>query len=765
MFSTTVLLMCFVLPPQSLAGADNRDTKSAVGETIENISLRDYRGKPFELNELNENPIIVVAFLGTECPLSNLYTSRLRELEERYSPQGVAFLAINSNAQDSATEIGFWAKKQQIDWPVLKDVGSKVADQFAAQRTPEVYVLDRDRVVRYGGRIDDQYSVGYQRPKPTATYLIDALEAILHEQPVARSNTESVGCHIGRTRRPDADSPVTYSREIARILQDRCVVCHRDGEIAPFALTSYDEVAGWATMIDEVVREGRMPPWHASDPVGRFANDVRLSPEQKQAIRRWVRAGAPEGDPKDLPEPRQFITGWQIPEPDLVLAVQKQPFQVPASGEVRYQNFVVDPGFTEDKWVRAAECRFGNRAVVHHMIAFIRPPSAGPRSDHAVGSLWLVAAAPGTPPLNLPEGLAKLVPAGSQLIFQVHYTPNGTPQEDQSHLGLVFADAKSVRREVGTWRAANTEFAIPPGESNYEVKATHKFRKDVLLLTTFPHMHLRGKSFRFEAEYPGGDREVLLDVPQYDFGWQNSYEFSSPRRIPAGTRLTCTAIFDNSWDNPNNPDATATVRWGDQTWEEMMAGHFELVLADPRPSQEAASARRTEAFLNRVKQATLTPADELLARLDAALKLDSADGNLREFAIALQDEIPQVDRIDLVAVRAEGIETLLDAHPADIIPHLPGKGFKLRSGNLAMAAHALHNAPVVHNVLADETAADLKFMAREFASSLHIPVKINGGPGTVNFWSEEPNGFPAESVDILRRTAELLAGSALLTGQ
>jgi hypothetical protein len=509
-------------------------------------------------------------------------------------------------------------------------------------------------------------------------------------------------------------------------------------------------------MIDEVVREGRMPPWHARDPIGRFANDARLSPDEKQLIHRWVRAGAPEGNPDDLPEPRQFTTGWQMPEPDLVLAVQKEPFQVPASGEVRYQNFVVDPGFTEDKWVRAAECRPGNRAVVHHMIAFILPPGSGPRDDiSTIGSLWLVAAAPGTPPMILADGLAKLVPAGSKLLFQVHYTPNGVPQEDLSHLGLVFADPKMVIKEVGTWRAANTEFAIPPGAANYTVRATHKFRKDAMLLTVFPHMHLRGKSFRFEAEYPDGRREVILDVPRYDFGWQNSYEFAVPHPIPAGTRLTCTAIFDNSPDNPNNPDPTATVRWGDQTWDEMMAGHFELVLADQDPKQR--SVRRTELFLERVKAMPLAAADELLAKLDAALKLDSADENLRQFAIALQDEIPQVDRIDLIAVRDEGLEILLDAHPADIIPHLPGKGFRLTTGKLAMVAHALGDEAVAHDVLATETADDLKFMAREFASSLHVPVRIDGRPGSVNFWSQEPTGFPVEAVDILRRTAELLA--------
>jgi peroxiredoxin len=744
------------------AGGVIRSEEDSLGpQKIENFSLRDFRGKPLELTELDEHQIVVVAFIGIECPSASLYADRLRQLADRYRSRGVAFVLIDSNSQDSVTEIAHWAKKHLLELPVLKDVGNHVADQFAAERTPEVYVLDRQRVVRYRGRIDDQFSSMYRRPEPDETYLIDAIEAILENRAVKIPFTESEGCRIGRIRSPDAASDVTYSREISRILQDRCVVCHREGEIAPFALTQYDAVAGWAEMIDEVVQEGRMPPWHATEGAGPFSNDARLSAEEKQTIHRWVRAGAPEGDRRDLPEPRSFTTGWQIPEPDLVLAVQKQPHQLPASGAVAYQYFVVDPGFQEDKWVRAAQCRPGNRAVVHHMIAFIQPPDTDlprtPKDRSALGSLWLASAAPGTPPMNLPQGYAKRVPAGSQLIFQVHYTTNGTPQQDQSHLGLVFAKPDTVKKEVGTWRAANTEFTIPPGAADYEVKATYKFRDDVFMLTAFPHMHLRGKSFRFEAEYPDGRHELLLDVPRYDFNWQNSYEFSSPRRIPAGTRLNCTAKFDNSANNPNNPNPSATVRWGDQNWDEMMAGHFEVVLADPPSSNTYNSKRRTDSFLASQRASMSKEPDDLLANVNAALGLDAAAEPLRQFAIALQDEVPQVDRVDVMQVRDDGLEVLLDTHPTDNVAHLAGKGLKVPAGNLAIVNHARGEVPVAHDALSQESAGDLQYMAREFESSLHIPVRINGQPASVNFWSQEPSAFPPETFHLLRRVAERLS--------
>lgn len=385
----------------------------------------------------------------------------------------------------------------------------------------------------------------------------------------------------GERIRAAAERPdVTYSNQIVRIFQRRCQSCHRPGEVAPFALTSFNDAAGWAETIAEVVRDGRMPPWHANPQYGRFTNEARLTEEEKSLIAAWVDAGAPEGDAKDQPAPIQWPAGWRIPQPELVLTMPK-PFEVPATGTVDYQYYVVDPGFTEDKWVRAAECRPGNRAVTHHIVIFLQ--SGGGPSVQASGGLgfaMLAATAPGMPPLTLPDGHARFVPAGSKLVFQMHYTPNGTAQSDQSSVGLVFADPKSVKKEVRADAALNLMFRIPAGAKDHVITAKYKFGQDALLFSLLPHMHLRGKSFRIEAKYPDGSDEILLDVPKYEFNWQHIYQFAEPKLVPEGTELLCTGHYDNSADNPANPNPKADVSFGLQTSQEMMVGLFDLALAE-----------------------------------------------------------------------------------------------------------------------------------------------------------------------------------------
>ncbi|HEY1860505.1 MAG TPA: hypothetical protein VGG61_09140, partial [Gemmataceae bacterium] len=346
-------------------------------------------------------------------------------------------------------------------------------------------------------------------------------------------------------------------------------------------LTNYQEAAGWAETIREVVAEGRMPPWHANPKHGKFANDPRLSDEEKRLIDGWVRDGAPEGNPADLPTPPRFSEGWGIGEPDLIIPIPK-PFTVPAEGVVDYQFFEVDPGFKKDIWVKAAEIRPGNRAVVHHCNVFLKPPGGGDDfgAPGKLGSVCLAAAAVGTSPMVLPDGMAKRVPAGWKLLFVVHYTPIGTEQTDQTSIGLIFADPKQVKKEVATNLILDAELNIPPHAADHVVEHTQTFTDDVLLLAFFPHMHLRGKSFRYEAQYPDGSREILLDVPRWDFGWQHRYVLAEPKRLPAGTTMHCIAHYDNSADNPSNPDPGATVHTGPQSWDEMFNGYFEVVLAD-----------------------------------------------------------------------------------------------------------------------------------------------------------------------------------------
>src|SRR5439155_7873786 len=336
-----------------------------------------------------------------------------------------------------------------------------------------------------------------------------------------------------------------------------------------------------------------MSPWYAEPKYGQFANDSHLPDKEKQLILDWIRNGVPKGDPKDLPKPIEFARGWRIPKPDVVITMPK-PFKVPAEGTVEYQFIAVDPGFTEDKWIQAAEVKPGCRPVVHHILVFVQPPGGGTDRRGGFITNWLAASVPGDRPHVYPEGMAKFVPAGSRLLFQIHDTPNGAPQEDQSCIGLVFADPKTVKKEVSTEMVVNPRFQIPPHDPNYRVDATATIEQDSVLLTLMPHTHLRGKAFQYEAIYPNGDKEILLDLPRYDFNWQNSYVLAKPKVLPKGTQLHCVAYYDNSTNNRSNPNPDATVRWGDQTWEEMMIGYFDVtpvdqdLLHNPRPIHKLA---------------------------------------------------------------------------------------------------------------------------------------------------------------------------------
>ncbi|MEM7233870.1 MAG: redoxin domain-containing protein [Planctomycetota bacterium] len=553
--------------------------KTSVGREVPEQKLRDFRGKEHEVKIGGDTRAAVVVFIGTHCPLAKLYGPRLSELEKRYAKKGVAFFAIDSNRQDTLQHLSHYATKHGITFPVLKDGDHSVSDAYGAERTPEAFVLDAKRVVRFQGRIDDQYGVGYSRPKANVHHVADALDDLLAGRKVRTPYVEPVGCIVGRAPKKAPKGSVTYSKHIAPILNRSCVECHREGEIAPFPLTNYDEVAGWAETILEVIDDGRMPPWHANPAHGKFKNDSRLADADKKLIYSWVDDGTPEGNPKDLPKPPTFATGWRIDKPDAVIRMPRA-FEVPAEGTVPYQYFSVDPGWKEGRWVKVAEAIPDARSVVHHIILFFVPPGAERYRDQLVFQNMIASMAPGLPPTRYVDGAAKYVPKGSKLMFQMHYTPDGSKHKDQSHVGLIFAKDGEVKKEVRSRMAVNFRFRIPPGADNHRVESGYRFGRDSQLISLLPHMHLRGKSFRYTAMYPTGKQEILLDVPKYDFNWQNVYTLAEPKKMPAGTVIRCVAHFDNSEGNLANPDPTDSVRWGDQTWEEMMLGALDYVIED-----------------------------------------------------------------------------------------------------------------------------------------------------------------------------------------
>jgi len=541
-----------------------------------NFTAHDFRGQEIQLDDFRTSKFVVIAFLGAECPLARLYAGRLEDLSRKYPVGEIAVIGVNSNAQDRLAKIEQFVRDHDITFPMIKDAGNRLADLLRAERTPHVFLLDENRAVRYQGRIDDQYQIGVIREAPLREDLKRALDELRQGQPVSVPRTDPIGCLIGRIKTPDPSSPVTYSKQIAPIFQEHCIHCHRDGEIAPFTLTSYDDVAGWGPMIAEVVNNRRMPPWHADPHFGSFLNDPSLTDMERTLISEWVAHGCPEGDPAELPHPRQFTGGWQLPhEPDMIIAMRDKPFEIPARAGpegVRYQHFWVPSGIHEDRWLQGLEIRPGNRAVVHHVIVY-----AAREKENTRGQSFLVAYVPGLRLNTLPPGAAKKLPADSWLHFEVHYTPNGVPQQDMTVLGLNFVDAAQVTHEVRTTVVGNQDFVIQPQLAGQKFTARSKKSPPVDLISMSPHMHLRGESFEFEAEYPDGTREILLKVPQYDFNWQTQYRLKAPKQIPAGTIIHCTATFDNSPRNLANPDPTATVRWGDQSWDEMLLGYMDIM--------------------------------------------------------------------------------------------------------------------------------------------------------------------------------------------
>jgi hypothetical protein len=405
----------------------------------------------------------------------------------------------------------------------------------------------------------------------------------------------------GGTILAQTSPPATFTGGVAAILQERCQMCHRPGEAAPFSLLTYREARPWAKAIKAAVLTRKMPPWFADPHFGKFSNDSSLKQSEIDTIVRWVDAGAPEGNPKDAPRPRQFANGWAIPKPDAVIELPT-PFEIPARGTIEYQHILIPAPFKTDQWVQFAEARPTDRSHVHHIIAFIREPGSKWLKDAKPGipfvpnkeeedkntdtselpSDFLVGYAPGQPPEQFTPGQAKLIRAGSDIVIQVHYTTDGKPGSDRSRIGLVFAKEPPSKR-VFTLSATNGKFKIPAGAPNHRVDAEFELGSTVTLYGLHPHMHGRGKDFEYRVKFPNGEKRTLLRVPNYRATWQLWYDLTEPIVLPKGTIIECTAHFDNSPNNPLNPDPTKDVMWGDQSWEEMMVGFFNVVFDAKMP--------------------------------------------------------------------------------------------------------------------------------------------------------------------------------------
>ncbi len=383
-----------------------------------------------------------------------------------------------------------------------------------------------------------------------------------------------------------------FHRDIQPILSRHCQGCHRPGEIGPMSFMTYAEVRPWAKAIKQSVATKRMPPWFADPHHGTWANDRSMPQAEIERLISWVDHGAPEGKPQENPSSPEFIQGWNIPTPDLVIGMDN-PFPVPANSKIDYQYIIIPLDLKEDRWVQMVESRPSDPSVVHHVVVFIRAPE----------SKWLRDVAPQTPvvpggdsqrhvggfgneilhiytPGNVPDifrpGQAKLLTAGSDLVLQMHYTSTRKSTEDQTKIGLVWAK-EPPRERIVTQAASNVDFSIPPGVGNFPVKGYFKVPNQARLLSFFPHMHLRGKAFEMNLQ-DGNQATTLIRLPRYDFNWQLTYKLKEPIPLRPGMRLEAIGYFDNSANNPFNPDPKATVKWGEQSWEEMMYGFFDIAI-------------------------------------------------------------------------------------------------------------------------------------------------------------------------------------------
>ena len=569
-----------------------------------NFSLLDYQGKYYELRR-SEARVVVLFFTSFGCPIARQNIPKLRAFQKQAAANGVDIWLINSSPQDDPDDsmIEMFARsrkgglvpeialedpdalRQEVlkaavgTLPVLRDERQLVARQFGITRTCETLVIDtKNMAVIYRGAIDDQLTEGAQKPEASQKYLLTAVEEFLAGKPITNAKTTVHGCRIA-FESESPTQPISYSREIAPLLQKNCVGCHSPGQIGPFAMSSYKKVKGWSAMIEEVLLDRRMPPWHADPHHGTFSNDRTLTAAQAHTLLDWIQQGCPRGDGEDLlTNAAPAALTWMLGQPDFVAALPKLQ-EIPATGAQRYRYLDSDFVMPEDSWLRAAVVRPDNAKVVHHIIVRVLYPDSykdAPKEAYLF-TTWV----PGLTQSEFPVGTGMFVPKGSRFNFEVHYTTTGEAQTDQSEMGLYIAKEKPERRlEV---RASETrDFEIAPGERDSQHFSHYCFKRDAVIYDLSPHMHLRGSWFKFQLLYPDGRRETVLSVPQYDFNWQTSYRLVEPKRVPAGTWMLCTGGHDNSAKNPNNPDPTQPVKWGLQSWDEMFMGF--MTVADLPPS-------------------------------------------------------------------------------------------------------------------------------------------------------------------------------------
>ncbi len=560
------------------------------GERVADLAFRDIDGKPASLSAPAGSLGAVLVVRDAACQVSQRYSTRLAELEQEYGTKGFKFIYVDISphgAKDARRD----AEQNGLKGRVVLDTDRRIIDALRANSSTDVFLIDTQGTLRYRGAIDDQYGIGYSKDKPGNSWLRNSLNQLIDKKSIAIDSTPATGCAL------DADMdaagkarPVTYDNRISRIMQRKCETCHREGGFAPMPLQNFKQVADRAAMIDYMTSNRIMPPWSANRHVGTWANDASLSDRDLADLHAWIKGGTPEGKKTDAPIARTFTPGWVMEQPDAILQIPDQ-FRVPAQGVIAYKYSYLKTNFDTDKWVSQIEIQPTAPRVVHHALFFVEEPGRKGYNDPSRkpgdplpndgGDGFFGGTAPGFPMMTFPPGAAKKLPKGAWLKFVIHYQPNGVEQVDQTRVALKFVDeptgADGRLKEVQTNSAFNGDFAIPPGDANYEISSQHEFKTSGTLISVMPHAHLRSKAWKVWLLAKDGTKTLLLDVPKFNFNWQMYYKFKEPVHVEPGMKLLATSWYDNSSGNPYNPDPTRTVRLGEQTFDEMMICYFDWI--------------------------------------------------------------------------------------------------------------------------------------------------------------------------------------------
>jgi peroxiredoxin len=586
-----VFAALLVLGPVKSANAEGGPPTDKLGEKINKISLKDSAGKDFAYEDVKHKKLIVVVFLSFDCPVSTSYLPELKDLVKRYGDK-VAFIGVRCGKDDA--DLGKKVEEYELTFPVLRDEECAAAHALKAGVTPEAFVLDDHFVLRYRGRIDNRYAARLKKNAQNTRHdLQQAVDELLAGKPVNEPATLAVGCAITREKTAKTAGAVTYYRDVAPILQERCQGCHRPGEVGPFSLTNYEQAVNWSSDIKDFTQNHKMPPWKPTEGLT-MHGERKLTEKEIMTLAAWVDGGTPEGDRKDAPAPKKFPEGWQLGKPDLVLTPSAD-FQIGPNGDDLFRCFVLPTTLPEDVYVSAVEVRPGNPRVVHHALLFIdgrgkgrqleeaerdkRLPDSvldrGPGYSTGMGGIGFIPQgglsgwAPGNIGYRLPDGTGFSLPKNADVIMQIHYHRDGKLEKDRTQVGLYFA-----KKHVDTpWKGLlipGIFDTIPPGKSDYKVTGGIIVNQDCILRSVMPHMHMVGKEIKVTFTPPEGAKQTLIAVKDWDYNWQETYFLKEPLPIKRGTRLEVEAIYDNSTANPLNPfSPPQDVNWGEQTTNEM----------------------------------------------------------------------------------------------------------------------------------------------------------------------------------------------------